>query len=135
MKIGIICAQFNEIITSKLLEGALKALKKQGISDSNIAIKMVPGAFELPLATQKLLEAGCDGCIAIGAVIRGSTDHYNYVCSAATNGIMNVQLKTGKPVGFCVLTCDTLEQAFDRAGGKLGNKGAEAAHTLLEVLS
>jgi 6,7-dimethyl-8-ribityllumazine synthase len=134
MKIAIVCSQFNEIVTSKLLEGALNALRKSKIADSNIHVKKVPGAFELPLAAQKLLENGFDACIAIGAVVKGSTDHYTYVCNAAANGLMNVQLKVGKPIGFCVLTCESLEQAFDRSGGKLGNKGAEAAHTLLEVL-
>jgi 6,7-dimethyl-8-ribityllumazine synthase len=135
MKIGIVCAQFNEIVTSKLLEGSLNALKKLKIPEQNIVVKKVPGAFELPLAAQKMLESDFDCCIAIGAVIKGSTDHYTFVCNGTTNGLMNVQLKTGKPIGFCVLTCDTLEQAFDRAGGKLGNKGAEAVHTVIEVLS
>jgi 6,7-dimethyl-8-ribityllumazine synthase len=135
VKIAIVCAEFNEIITSKLLEGAKNALVKRGITESEILVKKVPGAFEIPLASQKVLESGYDGCIAIGAIIKGSTDHYSYVCSATANGVMSVQLKTSKPVVFCVLTCESLEQAFDRAGGKLGNKGAESAYTLLEVLS
>jgi 6,7-dimethyl-8-ribityllumazine synthase len=135
LKVGIAVARFNDLITSRLQEGARNLLQRRGVAADNIVIKEVPGAFELPLAAQWLLEqGGCQGVVALGAVIKGSTDHYEYVCSSATSGLMNVQLKTSCPVGFGVLTCDTLEQAFDRAGGKLGNKGAETAETVLEMI-
>lgn len=135
VRVGIAVARFNDIVTSRLLEGAKSLLLRRGLSAEDIPVVEVPGSYELPLAAQWLLEhAGCQGVVALGAVIRGSTGHYDYVCSAATSGLMNVQLKTGAPVGFGVLTCDTLEQAFDRAGGKLGNKGAECAETVLEMV-
>lgn len=135
VKIGIVVSRWNEIVTKPLLEGAKKALLKSGILEKNIAILEVPGSFELPLACSWLLKNGkSDGVVALGAVIRGSTDHYDYVCSTASSGLMNLQMSEGKPVGFGILTCETLEQAFDRAGGKLGNKGAEVAATVLEMV-
>jgi len=134
LRIGLVTARFNDIVTSRLLEGARGLLVRRGVEASNIEVVEVPGAFELPLAAQWLLTHGkCDGVVALGAVIRGSTSHYDYVCSGVTSGLMNVQLAQGAPVGFGVLTCDTMEQAFDRAGGKLGNKGAECAETVLEM--
>lgn len=135
VRIGLAVARFNDIVTSRLLEGARALLLRRGVSPASVEVMEVPGAFELPLAAQWLVDhAKCDGVVALGAVIRGSTDHYDYVCSAAASGVMNAQLSRGVPVGFGVLTCDTLEQAFDRAGGKLGNKGAETAETVLEMI-
>jgi 6,7-dimethyl-8-ribityllumazine synthase len=136
LKIGIAVAQFNEIITSKLLQGTKNSLIKRGVKPENIVEVPVAGSFELPLACQLLIDhKKVHGVIALGAVIRGSTNHYDYVCSGTTSGLMNVQLSRSIPVGFGVLTCDTMEQAFDRAGGKLGNKGAECAETILDMIS
>ena len=135
VKIGIVVARFNDLITSRLADGARALLVRRGVSEANIKVVEVPGAYEAPLAAQWLLDAGkVDGVVALGAVIRGSTSHYDYVCSTTSSGLMNVQLARGKPVGFGILTCDTLEQAFDRAGGKLGNKGAETAESVLEMI-
>lgn len=135
IKIGIVQARFNEIVTEKLLWGAQKALQKHSILTENIIVQSVAGSFELPLAAQLLIDHHkVHGVIAIGAVLRGATDHYNYVCSATASGLMNAQLSRNTPIGFAVLTCDTLEQAFDRCGGKLGNKGTETAETVLEMI-
>jgi 6,7-dimethyl-8-ribityllumazine synthase len=135
VRVGLAVARFNDIVTSRLVEGARALLVRRGVSLTNVEVMEVPGAFELPLAAQWLVDhSKCDGVVALGAVIRGSTDHYDYVCSAAASGVMTAQLSRGVPVGFGVLTCDTLEQAFDRAGGKLGNKGAETADTVLEMI-
>lgn len=134
LKFGIVVARFNDLITSRLHEGARKSLLKSGVQEQNLFEVEVPGSFEVPLAAQWLIdEKKVDGVVAIGAVIRGSTSHYDYVCSSASSGIMNVQLSRSVPVGFGILTCDTLEQALDRAGGKLGNKGAEVALAVLEM--
>lgn len=135
VKIGIVVARFNDLITSRLLEGAKGLLARRGVSPASIVVTEVPGAYETPLVARWLFEhARVDGVVALGAVIRGATDHYDYVCSTASKGLMNVQMSHGRPVGFGILTCDTLEQAFDRAGGKLGNKGAETAETVLEMV-
>lgn len=135
MRFAIVVSRFNELITAPLAEGARKYFLRNGVPESSISVIEVPGSFELPLAAQWCLEQPeFDGVVALGAVIQGSTDHYNYVCSGVTNGIMNVQLQKSKPVGFGVLTCETLEQALDRAGGKLGNKGAETAATVFEMV-
>lgn len=136
VRVGIAVARFNDIVTFRLLEGARSLLVRRGVQPSHIEVLEVPGAFELPLAAQWLIDhSQCDGVVALGAVIRGTTSHYDHVCAAATSGLTNVQLARSVPVGFGVLTCDTLEQAFDRAGGKLGNKGAETADTVLEMIS
>lgn len=135
LKVGIVVARFNDIITSRLAVAAKNALIRRGILAENIFEQEVAGSFELPLACQLLIDhRKCDGVVALGAVIRGSTNHYDYVCSGVTSGIMSVQLSRSTPIGFGVLTCDTLEQAFDRAGGKLGNKGAEVADAVLEMM-
>lgn len=135
VRVGIVVSRFNELITNPLCEGAKKALVRSGILEKNVTVVDVPGSFELPLAASLLLESGqVDGVVALGAVIRGGTSHYDYVCSTASSGLMNVQLSHSKPVGFGVLTCENLEQALDRAGGKLGNKGAETALTVLEMI-
>lgn len=134
LKIGIAVSRFNELVTERLLEGALWAHKRHGGDENQIEIARVPGAFELPLAAQAMAQSGRFAAIlCLGAVIRGATTHYDYVCSAATSGIQNVGLQSGLPVVFGVLTTDTLEQAFERAGSKAGNKGAEAMEVALEM--
>ncbi|MCG8542493.1 MAG: 6,7-dimethyl-8-ribityllumazine synthase [Clostridia bacterium] len=133
-KFGIIIGRFNEFIGSKLLEGALDALKRHGVSEDNIEITWVPGAFEIPLVSKKMaLTNNYDAVICLGAVIRGSTPHFDYVSSEVSKGIASVSLDTGIPVIFGVLTTDTIEQAIERAGTKAGNKGYEAAMTAIEM--
>jgi 6,7-dimethyl-8-ribityllumazine synthase len=133
LKIGIATARFNSLVTERLEHAAVKELSRLGVD--NPTIREVPGSFELPLAAQWLItQAGVDGVICLGAVIKGQSQHFDYVCQAATSGCLQVQLATGRPVGFGILTCDTLEQALDRAGGKHGNKGAETAATVVEML-
>lgn len=129
-------AEFNEVVTSKLAQGAKNLLLKRGVRAENIIEIKVPGSFELPLAAQFLIDhKNVQGVIALGAVIRGSTNHYDYVCSGVTSGLMNLQLSRSTPVSFGVLTCDTMEQAVDRSGGKLGNKGSECADGLLDMIT
>jgi len=132
LKIGVVTARFNSEVTEKLEAGALRELKEMGCKDV-IAVR-VPGAVEVPLAAKALLEAGCDGVVALGAVIRGETSHYDYVCSSVERGCTELQLRTGKPVGFGILTTEDDEQAMDRAGGKHGNKGAECAQVVVEMI-
>lgn len=134
-RIGIVVSEWNEHITSKLFEGAKATLLDAGVKEENIRVSVVPGAFELPLGTQWLLEDGSlDGVIAIGVVIQGETRHFDFVCSGTTQGIVDVTLKYNKPVGFCLLTDNTEQQSIDRAGGKHGNKGVEAAVTVLRMI-
>ncbi len=134
-KIGIVVARWNSMITEKMLKGALKSLKANGITENNITVARCPGAYEIPLAVQHMLENNLvDGVIAIGVVIRGGTPHFEYVCDAVNSGITNLILKYNKPVGFGVLTTDTVAQAVERAGDK-GNKGGEAALAVLEMLA
>jgi 6,7-dimethyl-8-ribityllumazine synthase len=136
LKIGIVNSRFNEFITSKLLSGTLDALYRHGVSDEDIELAWVPGAFELPIAAQKMATSGkYDAVICLGAVIRGSTPHFDYVAAEASKGIANVGLKTGLPIIFGVITTDTIEQAIERAGTKIGNKGAEAAVTAIEMVN
>ena len=131
IKIGIVASRFNEFIVSKLIGGADDALRRHNVKDENVDLAWVPGAFEIPLVASKMAQSGkYDAVICLGAVIRGSTDHYEYVANEVTKGIAAVSLKTGVPVMFGVLTCDNLEQAIERAGSKVGNKGFEAAHFL-----
>jgi 6,7-dimethyl-8-ribityllumazine synthase len=135
-KIGIIVGRFNEFIGGKLLEGAIDCLKRHDTSLDDIEIAYVPGAFEIPLIAQKMAETTkYDAVICLGAVIRGSTPHFDYVSGEAAKGIAQVSLKTGVPVIFGVLTTDTLEQAIERAGTKAGNKGWDAALSALEMSS
>ncbi len=134
-KIGVVTAKFNSDVTDKLEAGALTTLKEMGCSENHIISVRVPGAFEIPLAVQALLSNGCDAVIALGAVIRGETSHYDFVCNAVERGCSELQLKYHKPVAFGVLTTDTDEQAMDRAGGKHGNKGSEAAQVAIEMVS
>lgn len=134
LKIGIVIARFNSFIAERLLEGALDALLRHGASDGDITVVRVPGAFEIPLAAQKLAAQGaCDALICLGAVIRGSTPHFDYVAAEVSKGVAHVSLDTGVPVAFGVLTTDTIEQAVERAGTKAGNKGFEAAMTAIET--
>ena len=134
--ITIVVARFNELVVDSLLKGALDALKRHGIQDSNVTIVKVPGAFELPLAAKKAAEPeGCDAVIVLGAVIRGGTPHFDYVAGQAASGIGQVGLDANKPVIFGVLTTDSIEQAIERSGTKAGNKGADAALTAIEMIS
>ncbi len=136
LKVAIVVSRFNEFITNKLLGGAVDVLRRHEGSEDDITVAWVPGAFELPLAAQKLAESGkFDAVIALGAVIRGATPHFDYVCAEAAKGIAQVSMKTGVPVAFGVLTTETIEQAVERAGTKAGNKGADAAMTAMEMVS
>ncbi|HIV74104.1 MAG TPA: 6,7-dimethyl-8-ribityllumazine synthase [Candidatus Pseudogracilibacillus intestinigallinarum] len=134
LKIGIVVGRFNEFITSKLLGGAEDALRRHGVVDENMTVVWVPGAFEIPLATKKLADKGeFDAIITLGTVIRGSTPHFDYVCSEAAKGISKVGMDYNIPVIFGVLTTDTIEQAIERAGTKAGNKGYDAAVGAIEM--
>jgi 6,7-dimethyl-8-ribityllumazine synthase len=134
LKFGIIVGRFNEFIGGKLLSGALDALKRHGVDEDSVEIAWVPGAFEIPLAAKKMAKSKkYDGVICLGAVIRGSTPHFEYVSSEVTKGVASVSLETEVPVIFGVLTTDTIEQAIERAGTKAGNKGFEAAVTAIEM--
>ncbi|KFZ42029.1 6,7-dimethyl-8-ribityllumazine synthase [Anoxybacillus flavithermus] len=134
LKIGIVVARFNEFITSKLLGGALDGLKRHGVEDQHIDVAWVPGAFEIPLVAKKMAESKkYDAVITLGAVIRGATSHYDYVCNEVAKGTSHAALSSGVPVIFGVLTTDTIEQAIERAGTKAGNKGWEAALSAIEM--
>lgn len=134
LKFGIIVGRFNEFIGGKLLSGALDALKRHGVEENDIEIAWVPGAFEIPLIAKKMAYSKkYDGVICLGAVIRGSTPHFEYVSSEVTKGIAHVSLESEIPVIFGVLTTDSIEQAIERAGTKAGNKGFEAAVTAIEM--
>jgi len=136
MTIGIVVSRFNEFITESLLSGALKTLLKQGVDDQHITICHVPGAFELPLVAKQVATLKkVEGILCLGAVIRGETPHFDYVCEAAGQGILSVSLDTGIPISFGVLTTDTVEQAMARSGPDKGNKGSECALGLIEMVS
>lgn len=136
MKAGIVIARFNEFIGSKLLSGALDALERHGVQDSAISVAWVPGAFEIPMIANKMAKSGkYDAIICLGAVIKGSTPHFDYVSSEVSKGIAHVGLETGIPVIFGVLTTDSIEQAIERAGTKAGNKGYDAAVTAIEMVN
>jgi len=136
LKFGIIVSRFNSFISERLLEGALDALVRHGADDGEIHVARVPGAFEIPLAVKKMANSGkYDAIIALGAVIRGSTPHFDYVSSEVTKGVAAVSLESGIPVAFGVLTTDSIEQAIERAGSKAGNKGFEAAVTAIETVN
>ena len=136
MKVGIVAARFNEIIVNKLLGGAVDGLVRHGVEEENITAAWVPGAFEIPITAQKMAQSGkYDAIICLGAVIRGSTSHYDYVCAEVSKGIANVSLNTDIPVMFGVLTTDTIEQAIERAGTKAGNKGFECAEGAIEMVN
>ncbi|MBC9783337.1 6,7-dimethyl-8-ribityllumazine synthase [Heliobacterium chlorum] len=133
LKIGIVNARFNEFITSKLLSGAIDALQRHGVREEDITVAWTPGAFEIPLVAKKMVTKGFDAVICLGAVIRGSTPHFDYVCSEAAKGVAQVGLQSGVPTIFGVLTTDTIEQAIERAGTKAGNKGWDAAMSAIEM--
>ena len=136
IKVGIVAARFNEFITSKLVGGALDGLKRENVKDEDIDVAWVPGAFEIPLIASKMAKSRkYDAIICVGAVIRGSTSHYDYVCSEVSKGIAQVSLANDLPVMFGVLTTDTIEQAIDRAGTKAGNKGFECAQGAIEMVN
>ena len=132
LKIGIVTARFNFEVTEKLEQGALAALNEMGCKD--VYQVRVAGAFEIPLAAKALIDSGCDGVVALGAVIRGETSHYDYVCSSVERGCTLLQVTTGKPVAFGVLTTENEEQAMDRVGGRHGHKGIEAARVAVEMV-
>jgi len=134
LKFGIVASRFNEFITNKLLEGAVDALKRHGVADADIAVAWVPGAFEIPMVAKKMAETGSyDAIICVGAVIRGSTPHFDYVAAEVSKGVAQVGLKTGVPTIFGVITTENIEQAIERAGTKSGNKGFEAAEGAIEM--
>ncbi|OSB12154.1 6,7-dimethyl-8-ribityllumazine synthase [Paraclostridium bifermentans] len=134
IKIGIVVGRFNEFIVSKLLGGALDGLKRHGVDEDSIEVSWVPGAFEIPLVAKKMAKSKkYDAVICLGAVIKGSTPHFDYVCAEASKGISSVSLSEELPVIFGVLTTDTIEQAIERAGTKAGNKGYDAAVTAIEM--
>lgn len=134
LKIGIVVSRFNEFITSKLLNGAEDALVRHGVQQDDIEVAWVPGAFEIPLIAKKMAESRrYDAVLALGAVIRGATAHFDYVSSEATKGVAQASLQTEVPVIFGILTTDTIEQAIERAGTKAGNKGSEAAVSAIEM--
>ena len=136
IKIGIVASRFNEFITSKLIGGALDGLKRHDVNDDDIELAWVPGAFEIPLIASKMAKSGkYDAVICLGAVIRGSTSHYDYVCNEVSKGIAAVSLETGVPVMFGVLTTDNIEQAIERAGTKAGNKGYDCALSAIEMVN
>ncbi|MEJ8786500.1 6,7-dimethyl-8-ribityllumazine synthase [Peptoniphilus sp. HCN-40583] len=134
-KFAIVVSRFNDFITSKLVDGALDCLLRHEVKDEDITLVKVPGAFEIPLAAQKLAESGnYDGVICLGAVIRGATTHYDYVCNEVSKGIAKITLDTGLPVGFGIVTTENIEQAIERAGTKSGNKGYDTAMSVLEMV-
>lgn len=136
IKIGIVASRFNEFITSKLVGGAEDCLKRHGVSDDDITLAWVPGAYEIPLIAKKMSKSGkYDAVICLGAVIRGATSHYDYVCNEVSKGIAQVSLESEIPVLFGVLTTDSIEQAIERAGTKAGNKGYDCAMSALEMIN
>lgn len=136
LRIGLVAARFNEFITSKLIDGALDALRRHEVAEDQIELAWVPGAYEIPLAAQRLAQSGrYDAVICLGAVIRGSTTHYDYVCSEVSKGIAQVSLASGIPVMFGVLTTESIEQAIERAGSKAGNKGFDCAMGAIEMVN
>ncbi|CUS97071.1 6,7-dimethyl-8-ribityllumazine synthase [Candidatus Kryptobacter tengchongensis] len=134
LKFGIIVSRFNELITSKLLDGAIDCLKRHGAGEEDVEIFYCPGSFEIPLVAKKIAQTGkYNAIICLGAVIRGETPHFDYIASEVSKGIAQVQLETGVPVAFGILTTDDVEQALNRAGIKSGNKGWDAALTAIEM--
>lgn len=134
LRFGLVVSRFNELVTDRLLNGALDALRRVGAEDPRITVAWVPGAVEIPIVAKRLAASGgFDAVIALGAVVRGETSHYDHVCSMVASGVAHASEATGVPVIFGVVTTDTMEQALDRAGGKAGNKGAEAAITAVEM--
>ncbi len=136
LKIGIVVSRFNEFITSKLLSGAEDTLRRHGANENDITVAWVPGAFEIPLIAKKMAKSGkYDGIICLGAVIRGATSHYDYVCNEVSKGVALVNMETEVPTAFGVLTTENIEQAVERAGTKAGNKGSDAAMAVIEMVN
>ena len=136
LRLAIVCGRFNSLIVDSLLSGAIETLVRHGVPESSITVAKVPGAFEIPVTVKAIAEIGdFDGILAIGAVIRGGTPHFEYVAGECVKGIGSIALTTGIPVGFGVLTVDSIEQAIERAGTKAGNKGADAAMAAMEMVS
>ena len=136
IRVGVVCARFNDFIVSRLLAGCEDTLLRHGVREEDIAVAWVPGAFDIPLIASKMAKSGkYDAVIALGAVIRGSTSHYDYVCSEVSKGVAQVALNSDIPVMFGVLTTDTIEQAVERAGTKAGNKGSECAQGAIEMVN
>lgn len=136
MKVGIVAARFNEIIVNKLLGGAVDGLVRHGVAEDNITAAWVPGAFEIPIVAQKMAQSGkYDAVICVGAVIRGDTTHYDYVCNEVSKGVAQVGLNTGVPTLFGVITTENIEQAIARAGSKAGNKGYDCALSAIEMVN
>jgi len=134
LRFGLVCSRFNHFITDRLLEGALDALRRHGADENDLEIVRVPGSFEIPLAAKILAESGrADAVVCIGALIRGSTVHFDILAAEVTKGLASVMLETGVPVSFGVITTDTIEQAVERAGTKSGNKGWQAAESAIEM--
>ena len=134
LKLAIVVSRFNEIFTTKLLGGAVDAIRRTGGNTDEVTLVWVPGAYEIPLAAQKLAESGkFDAVIALGAVIRGSTPHFEYVCAEAAKGVAQASLKTGVPIAFGILTTENIQQTVERAGSKAGNKGFDAAMSAIEM--
>lgn len=134
MKIGIVTSKFNRDITERLEKGAVERLLKKGVRNQDIIQILVPGAVEIPLACKLLLEKGCIGVVALGAVIRGDTSHFDYVCNSVERGITHLMLETGKPIAFGILTTENEDQAWARVDGAHGNKGADAAEVIVEMI-
>jgi len=135
LKIAIVAARFNDFIVDRLISGAVDYLVRHGGSEDDLTLVRLPGAFELPIAAQKLARSGeYAGVVVLGAVIRGATPHFDYVCNECAKGVAQASMETGVPMGFGLLTCDSLDQAIERAGSKGGNKGVEAASALLETV-
>lgn len=134
-RFAVVVSRFNEVVTERLLAGALACFHDQGYQDSDVAVYFVPGAWELPVAVLHAARSGFDGVVAIGCVVRGDTPHFDYVAGGAAEGLARVSVETGVPVAFGVLTTENMDQALDRAGGKHGNKGYEAAQTALEMVA
>ncbi|WP_419785603.1 6,7-dimethyl-8-ribityllumazine synthase [Pseudodesulfovibrio sp.] len=135
LKVALVAARFNDFIVDRLISGAVDYLVRHGGSEENLTLVRLPGAFELPLAAQKLAQSGkYDGVVVLGAVIRGATPHFDYVCNECAKGVAQASMASGVPMGFGLLTCDTLDQAIERAGSKGGNKGVEAASAMLETV-
>ena len=134
LRIAVVASRFNETICKRLVDGALKALSRHGVGDDDVSLTWVPGAFEIPAAAQRIAASGeVDAVVAIGAVIRGETAHFDYVAGTAASGVSSASLATGVPIAFGILTTNTTEQAADRAGGKLGNQGYEAGVAAIEM--
>ncbi|EGB14889.1 6,7-dimethyl-8-ribityllumazine synthase [Pseudodesulfovibrio mercurii] len=135
LKIAIVAARFNDFIVDRLISGAVDYLVRHGAAEDDLTLVRLPGAFELPIGAQKLARSGkYDGIVVLGAVIRGATPHFDYVCSECAKGVAHATMESGVPMGFGLLTCDSLDQAIERAGSKGGNKGVEAASAVLETI-